>query len=87
MSAGFSEWSAAGPSESCTEKQFITSALAQRFRRTSVFAALMCANAGSSANEPGGFREGGCREAVIAGAIFSKQENFLFRCGKVIGCE
>jgi hypothetical protein len=49
-SAGSSEWAVSGPSGSCTEKELITSARAQRRHRAAAFGAFTCGNARSSGN-------------------------------------
>ena len=79
--------SASGPSGSCTEKQLITSAWAQRPSLAETFVVLTCGNGRLSGEGRSGVRGGLARAVVIARAIFSNQENFLFRCGKVIGCD
>ena len=86
-SSSASAAAASGPSGSCTEKQLITSAWAQRCHRPAAFVAphmRKCALGRDRAEwrtrSPGA--HGGSVQV-----IFSNGENFLFRCGKVIGCD
>lgn len=86
-SLGSPESLALAPSGSCTEKQLITPTWAQRRRRTAALVAPTCGNTrspGNGAQWRSGWSGAGHRSVQV---IFSNQENFLFRCGRVIGCD
>ena len=87
-SAGSSQWSASGPSGSCTEKQLITSAWAQSAVIGSCLRGSYMRKC-PLVRERGGVAFGwpGADGRICVQVIFSNQENFLFRCGKVIGCD
>lgn len=86
-SLGPPESSASGPSGSCTEKQLITGTWAQSWRQAAAFVALTCGNTRSPGNGAGRrWRWTGVDHRSVR-LIFSNQENFLFRCGRVIGCD
>ena len=86
-SAESSPWSAFGPSGSCTERQLITGTWAQRRHRAAAFVALTCGNARSPGNGAGRRSGSPGADCGVVQVIFSNQENFLFRCGRVIGCD
>lgn len=86
-SLGSPQSSASGPSGSCTEKQLITGTWAQRRRRPAAFVVLTCGNTRSPGTGRSGVRCGPAPTTVRSRGIFSNQENFLFRCGRVIGCD
>ena len=89
-SAGSSEWSASGPSGSCTEKQPITSAWAQRCHRAAAFVALHAEMLARQADGAGAVRSNPAWSAIGSGYLLQLGEfsfQFLFGCGKVMGCD
>jgi hypothetical protein len=86
MSVGSSRWSASDPSASCTEKELITSAwpnaVVGQLLSCPLHAEMLVrkGRGGAASQWPGA-------DGRLAEVILSNQENFLFGCGKVIGCD